>query len=455
MKNITLNFNLLLVTVVIINFFTNLYKKEVNIFFNIYDLVLTIILFIFLYLVSTQIRFVLNLQNTSLALVLFIMSFFIFEIICQLFFTKYTFNFNFFVVNLFWLTFLKYKKTSYLKISQFIGFFILLRSFAYFNLNNLTKNFNLRGDVKEYYFLHAKNIYDNSYSYSIKNSVIEGYPQFSVYIQDIFTKFLIYNSEYTYLLSSTLVLLTISIFIFYEFIQISRFKFLIILLYSSLILNSDFVQFLFVSSLMSEGIISLITAVIFFNISKFYQNNNITNYVTFFLAGILYYAKQFTSIIIVLLCIYFLVRKFYKFSFLIGFGILFKEFSNLIIFKNLVKSHHLSQIDIKDTIIDLILLRDLDLFNIFQIINNLLIDIPMSIIVVVFTISSFSLLIKKKLDFSTGFLISIFFVNILFIFILYISAWRGMELESPIRFIYTYLLLQLIVIGKSFELESK
>lgn len=429
--------------------------KEFNIFFNKFDLILSFVLFAFIYLISKQIREVLNLNSISLAVALFVLSFFIFEIIFQLFYLKYTFNLNFLVTNTFWIVYLKYKKISFYKIFQIIGNFMVLRLFTNYYFENLTRNFNLKGDVKEYFFLHAKNIYENSYSYSVKNPVVEGYPQFSAYLQDIFTKFLLPNDEYVYLLSSTLVLFFISIFILYEIIEMSKIKIIIILLYSSLILNSDFLQFLFVSSLMSEGIITVFTAVIFFNLSMFYQNNNETNTVAFFLAGILYYAKQFTSVIIVLLCLYFLIKKYYKFGLLLGFGILLKELSNILIFENLIKNHHLSQIDIKDTIFDLILFRDLDLFNIILIIDNLTKDKPMSLLIIIFIISVLSLLIKKKLDFSISFLISIFSINTLFVFILYISAWRGMELESPIRFIYTFLLIQFIVIGRSFELESK
>lgn len=455
MKNKVLIFNYGLVILLIFNFFGNLISKDLNIFFNNYDLTLAAILFVFIYLFSKHIRNALNLQYISLAIVLFVMSFFIFENIFQLIFSQYTFNLNFVVTNVFWIVFLKFRKIRFFTIFQLISNFIVLRIFTNFYFEKLTKNFNLKGDVKEYFFLNAKNIYENSYSYSIKNPVIEGYPQFSTYLQDIFTKFLLQNSEYVYLLSSTLILFFISFFILYEFIELFRNKILFILLYFSLILNSDFLQFLFTSSLMSEGIISVLTAVIFFNLSNFYHNNNETNVVVFFLTGILYYAKQFTSTIIVLFCLYFFFKKFYKFGLIIGFGIALKEISYVFIFKNLIKSHHLSQIDIKDTIFDLILLRDLDLFNIILIVDNLAKDKPMTLLMIVLLISVFSLLIKKKLNYSLSFLITIFFVNMLFVFILYISVWRGMELESPIRFIYTFLLLQLIIIGKSFDLETK
>lgn len=442
-------------TIVILNFFNNLINKEINIFFNIYDFFLSLLLFVLIYSISTEIRIALNLQNTSLSTALFLISFFIVENIFQLIFPNLSFKFNFFMVNILWVILLKLKKISLKKIMILILNVIVLRVFSFYFYEKLTVNINLRGDVKEYFFSNAKNIYEYSYAYSIKNSVIEGYPQFSTYLQNIFSKFLIFNSEYDYFLSSTLVLFFISMYVLHEAIASAKLKYFILLFYISLILNSDFLQFLFTSSLMSEGIVTVFTAIIFFNISKFSINNFETNTVSFFLAGILYYAKQFTSIIIILLFLYFTYKKQYKFSLLMLFGIILKELSYFIIFKNLIKNHHLSQIDLKDTLLDLILFRDLNLFNIVRIIENLLIDRPMAILITILLLSFFSLLIKNKLEFSEIFLILIIFINFIFIFILYISAWRYMELESPIRFIYTYLLIKLIVLGRFFELENK
>ena len=73
-------------------------------------------------------------------------------------------------------------------------------------------------------------------------------------------------------------------------------KLIISSLFSVLIFNSDWFQFLFTSSLMGEGIVSLFSAIIIyeiFTIKKISINHLI-------LLGLLYFTKQFFSICLLL-----------------------------------------------------------------------------------------------------------------------------------------------------------
>ena len=60
---------------------------------------------------------------------------------------------------------------------------------------------------------------------------------------------------------------------------------------------------------------------------------------------------------------------------------------------------------------------------------------------------------KVDLELNTYFFASL--ANLLFILILYVSAWRQMELESPIRYIYSFLIVYFLVILKSFDSQKK
>ena len=68
------------------------------------------------------------------------------------------------------------------------------------------------------------------------------------------------------------------------------------------------------------------------------------------------------------------------------------------------------------------------------------------------TMSLFLILKFKNKD---NFEINMYFLSIIlnfsFIFILYISAWREMELESPIRYMYSFLPVYLLMISLSLE----
>jgi len=46
-------------------------------------------------------------------------------------------------------------------------------------------------------------------------------------------------------------------------------------------------------------------------------------------------------------------------------------------------------------------------------------------------------------------------LNIVFVFLLYISAWREMELESPIRYIYSFLVVYLVIISKCYKFQKE
>ena len=46
-------------------------------------------------------------------------------------------------------------------------------------------------------------------------------------------------------------------------------------------------------------------------------------------------------------------------------------------------------------------------------------------------------------------------LNIIFILLLYISAWRNMELESPVRFIVAFIYLKSIFIFNELENYNK
>ena len=132
-----------------------------------------------------------------------------------------------------------------------------------------------------------------------------------------------------------------------------------------------------------------------------------------------------------------------------------KELSYITYFKYVPKDHHIRQIDVLDTIIDLLLFRDLELNNITIIFKNLLIDKPFSVIFFTYIIFFFCSAIYsdlKSIEKYTYFLIPI--ANLLLVLALYISVWKNMELQSPLRYIYAYLQFYLISIAYNFETFS-
>lgn len=413
---------------------------------NIISLVSTFLFFSFLYTVGKTIKDTFSFSTTSFSIIFYLFSFFIVDSIV-LFFTK-TFLFSeiFLLVNTIWIFTILYKsKKVLLTVFPFIIYF-LLNIYNNFYFNTFSKNENLLGDVEAIFFPHTKAIYDSSYYFSMTNPAASGYPQFLSYIDALLFK-LSFNGEfYTYMIQASNVFIFLTFLFFFEVRFSTLSKFLSSLLFLSLVSNSEWLKFLFSNSLMSERIVSFTFAVLLY--SLFQKSNSNIKFLEFFLFGMLIFSKQFTSTVALIILILMIGSFKYRRYILIGFiPLAMRELGFLTYFSELEKDHHIRQIDVKDTIVDLLLFRDLDFSNIYKIFKNLFIDKPLFYLIIVIL---FLILINiknqyyKKLDFQI-YLFSLL-LNIILILLLYISAWKNMELESPIRYILNMLHLKIVVV---------
>ena len=129
-----------------------------------------------------------------------------------------------------------------------------------------------------------------------------------------------------------------------------------------------------------------------------------------------------------------------------------KEFLYIFVFKEINSSHHLSQINIPLTLKELVTLKNLEFSNIFLIGKNIFVDKPLTMLLVGIIILYISYKFSNKVvPDQINIYISIILFNIFCILTLYISAWKNMELESPIRFIWSFLHLKLTLICLLFD----
>ena len=109
--------------------------------------------------------------------------------------------------------------------------------------------------------------------------------------------------------------------------------------------------------------------------------------------------------------------------------------------------------DVTDTILDLLLFRDLQIQNILSIIQNLWIDKPLSILFFIFYFSYvYSKIFTKRFELKTDLIFILINLNIIFVFLIYISVWQNMELESPIRYFLSN--FHLIIASVLISIES-
>ena len=445
-----------LVFIIFLNSIFNLLfgnKKNILDEINFFDLIAGFLLFIFLYAVGNSLKYLLKFESVSLGITLYLFSFFIFDCIILFFYQKLSFLEILLVVNLLWFSFFIFKLKSLKNVGLILIPFISLRLyFQEFN-SKLTINNNIRGDVEAVFFEQAKNIYESSYFISINNFVFEGYPQFLSYIQAVFLGISSNISTYTFFSFTSHIVFYLSLLFFIE-LNISNFhKVISVGLFSLLLLNSSFLQFLFSTSLMSEGLVSLFTSILIIAAINNTNNPKGLDYKIFLLLGVMYFSKQFNSTLVVILTLLlFFIKRRNKLILLGLSGVAFKELLHLFVFTEVSKDHHIRQIDLTDTVLDLLLFRDLKIQNIFSILQNLWIDKPLVILFFIFYFSYiYSKIFIKKFELRTDLIFILINLNIVFVFLIYISVWQNMELESPIRYFLNNLHLLIISILLTIE----
>ena len=444
----------LLILILLANSLLNL--SGFNLSINIYDLILGLAFFALLLVIGNCIDLILNVQSISFSIFIYLTSFFVTDLLILFIYKSLSFSEVFVVTNVLWISvFIFHGLKTHLFI--FLGFTYFLLNYLFYRVSEfLTVNENIIGDVEAVFFEQSKNIYEFSYFYSVNNFVMEGYPQFTSYLQALFLQFSQFQGSYSYHNHTSHIVFYLSILFFWELRISMKNKILLVTVFSSLILNSGWISFLFVSSLMSEGIVSLFTTVSLYYLFSNIRGNSYSKYTSLFyvIIGMLYFSKQFnSSIVLITIFIIFLLDINKKVVFFGFSGLFIKELLYMFVFSNVSKDHHIRQIDIIDTIGDLLLLRDLKFSNIFSILNNLFIDKPLVVVLVVFYLSMSLIFLQPFRNNLIN--INLFLIvnlNLVLIFALYISAWQDMELDSPIRYILN--LLHMVLISIFINLEK-
>lgn len=451
------NLTIIVCAPICINFLTNLYLKPQEMYIlsvNIYEYISLGVASYFFYKLGILVSNILKIRSSSLGVVIFLLSFFIFENFLLGF--KLLFNQTFFIVLSFWFVVL-FKLSNKYDVLKVTIYFLFQFFFNRFFIDKFIKNNNLIGDVEALWFPTAKNIYEQGYFFSLVNSPFEGYGQLVSYTQSLVYKIMFGLDNFVYFSNTTRLFLVLMVLFFLEFDIRSSSKILSIITYLSLILNNSFWGFLFSESLMAEGISSYMFSVFIYNISQKIESNNFTINLLLFSFGFLFLSKQFFSTFVIIFLIYFGLFKATKVGVLLGFICIILNYLNYrFILSDLTTDPYLSQIDIYDTILDLILFRDLELYNLVSIVKNIYIDKPLVYFLIVFIfLIIYKLLVKKSFINETYMLMFFSVLNIIFILLLYISAWRNMELESPVRFIVAFIYLKSIFIFNELENYNK
>lgn len=454
-KTLYKNWYYFLFSPIFFNFVINLFQKNNNLLIkiNFFNLISTILLFSLFLFFGICIQNVFNLEYIHSGITLFLLSFLIIDLIILFFNKNVTFLTNTFLVISLWLIIFLLKKVNkfYLLISYFLLAINIL--FNQLFLDRYIKNPNIKVDAW-YYIEFSKNIYNNNFFYSMNNNIFTGYSQISSYFHSLIYNLSLNSSEYIYYRHTTNLLFFLMLLLLIEVSKQKGVKLFAPLLFSSIVLNSDWLSFLMFDSLMSEGILNYLFCSSLLSATS---RGKSTKNIGLICLGMLVFTKQFYITLILILSILSLISKnFRKNSIYLFFGIMLKEVVFATYFNNIAKDHHIRQIDLKDTLFDFLLMRDLKPENIIKIIQNLLKDIPLSYLLTLIFFLYLTAVFYRTVDLKSTLFLSLILINFLLIFAIYISVWRNMELESPIRFILNLFLLKLVLIDRLvFKINAK
>ena len=107
-----------------------------------------------------------------------------------------------------------------------------------------------------------------------------------------------------------------------------------------------------------------------------------------------------------------------------------------IFLSNIQQLAYTNEINFKNLILDILLLRNLNISNIGEFFKELYVDKPLTYLICVFVFVNIYDAIKHKIEISTELLILFFVIfNFLLIVLLYISYWQDIEVASSYRYI--------------------
>ena len=442
------NLGLLIIFPLILNFFRNLLTSDgfLN-FINFYDFTSSALIFLFLLSLGYLNKLINSTFTITFGIILYLVSFFTFESIVYIFTTQINLHKTFVLVNGLWLIYLILKLKRKIYILFPVTTFILMRVFNFMHVNEITFNKNLIGDVVDVFLPNITKIYEINLYHSLTNPVFEGYPQFMSYLDALIFKLSFGLENYKFGMPTAFVFYFLFLLLFFESKLNFNNKVNASLFFTILIFNSGWLQFLFLTSLMNERFVSYLFLGILITI--FSNNKEQNSKLVFFIFSFIFITKQFFSILLFVCFLAFMANKKYrKNSYLLLSAFLLRELYHLTYLRGFQKDHHIVQINISDTILDIVLFRNLSVENISIILNNLFTDKPATYLVVLFfTISSLSrILFRSDNIYEVNLYLILSLLNFLFIFLLYISVWRDMELESPIRYIYSFIPIYIIYI---------
>ena len=433
----------------IINFLLNIPKLD-HIYLK--DLTFALFCFTFLFYLGFEINKAFAINSISLSIAYYLMGAFALNFILLLIYENYFSFKNFLIIYNLFVFFMIARKIQNLKTPIFL--ILALFSVRLF-MNNYGSSFAeyqiLNTDVTEFWLPMAKTIFDNDLYFAINNNIIPGY---SLMINYIF-------SELNYLLHGDIIFFNsrvipntfffLNLLLFCEVKLKLIYKVNLILIYCSILINSDWLSYLFINSYMGEVVTNYLFSVFLLNT---FQNEEVQRRkLFFFFVGFLYFLKPFSSILFLIIPIYFILKnKKNSFVLLSFFGILINFFFGFLN-SDILNTEQTSSPYLSIFIENSEKLFDFYFANISLIfLNEIFIDKVLTLFLIIYLLMklySFKFYAKSNLMTLT------LFLNLFLVLYLYSTIWKNIELGSAYRYIFSFINIYFIDFLYALEKSKK
>ena len=325
-------------------------------------------------------------------------------------------------------------------VFTYIGIILIKDFFG----NELLKNIAKNGDVEYFWFPMTKMIYENNLNYALLNNIEPGYGLLINNTYAVLTKLSINNFNFDFSPS----IVNVFIFLFLLFVMEQNFsnstKIVLFILFTSIVLNSVWLSYLFTNSLMGESVINLFFPIIIVTLTKNNFRSQKTKYFVYFIVGFLYLSKPFVSILVLIYVIFLSIKDKDIISSLFGFSGFVLNFINYNFIIDIQTSNNYFSIG------EFYYLGNLETIkfqNITKILKNIIVlDRVMTIFIALLFIYLVFAKYTSKSILNKEFLFLII-LNIVLVFLLYITIWQDRELDSAYRYIFSFFNLYLIYFG--------
>ncbi len=449
--------SLLIVSIpIVLNFIFNFVEnKEYRNLLNGQNDIKIISLFLgslFIYSLTNTIKKTFNLNSNSLTITYFFLSFFLLDSIFLPITRFLSFDLLVHILLLFWLLIIIYfNKSIYTIIQPTFSFFLWrwFNSLFIDEISDLSNYQELNTDVPIQWYGITKMIYENNYFFALENNLIEGQGLLPSYIHSLFLKIGFDIEAFMFIQTASNLLLFMGILLISDLRISKNNKIVLSILFIVLILNNEWLSYLLINSLMIEGVVSFLIAVFLINFSEHFKSENTHSAIFFLFFGSMVLTKNFISILSLFVIVLGLLKI--KKNKKIAFGIIIYSLHLIyqkIFFSKLQSFAYTNEINFKELLFDLLLFRNLELKNIFNILSQIFIDKPLSYIFFIFLFSNIIQIIRyKNYKFEEVLLFVFIIFNYLLVNLLYISYWQNIEYESSYRYIVNTFHLILISTG--------